>query len=49
MFSSTEEALGGRFSSDEEVISAAQNWLKMPPKNFFVRELKNCETLEPVS
>jgi hypothetical protein len=26
---------GGRFSSDEDVIDAVRNWLKMQPKNFF--------------
>jgi len=35
------EALRGRFSSDEEVIGAVQNWLKTQPKNFFLTELKN--------
>jgi hypothetical protein len=30
-----EEALRGRSSSDEEVVGAVQNWLKMQPKNFF--------------
>jgi hypothetical protein len=30
------EALRGkRFSSDEEVIDAVQNWLKTQPRNFF--------------
>jgi hypothetical protein len=34
------EALRGRrFSSDEEVISTIQNWLKTQPKNFLT-ELK---------
>jgi hypothetical protein len=32
---------GRRFSSDEEVIDAVQNWLKTRPKNFFLMELKN--------
>jgi hypothetical protein len=30
-----EDLRGGRFSSDEEVIGAVQNWLKTRPKNFF--------------
>jgi hypothetical protein len=34
------EALRGRFSSDEEVIGAVQNWIKKQPKNFFLTELK---------
>jgi hypothetical protein len=29
MFGPMKEALRGRFSSDEEVIGAVQNWLKM--------------------
>jgi hypothetical protein len=36
MFGPMREALRGRrFSSDEEVIGAVQNWLKTRPKNFF--------------
>jgi hypothetical protein len=36
MFGPMERALrGARYSSDEEVIGAVQNWLKMQPKNFF--------------
>jgi hypothetical protein len=36
MFGPMKEALRGRrFSSDEKVISAVQNWLKTQPKNFF--------------
>jgi hypothetical protein len=45
------EVLRGRkFSSDEEVIGAVQNWLKTQPrKDFFLTELKKtCKTLEPV-
>jgi hypothetical protein len=35
------EALRGRrFSSDEEVIGAVQNWLKTQPKNFFPEGIK---------
>jgi hypothetical protein len=50
MFGPMKEALRGRrFSSDEVVTGAVQNWLKTRPKNFFLTELKNCETLEPVS
>jgi histone-lysine N-methyltransferase SETMAR len=30
-----EDLRGRRFSSDEEVIGVAQNWLKMQPKNNF--------------
>jgi hypothetical protein len=41
MFGPMNEALRGRrFSSDEEVIGAVKNWLKMQPKDFFVTELK---------
>jgi hypothetical protein len=49
--SQMKEALRGRrFSSDEEVIGAVQNWLKTQPKNFFFSDgiKKICETLEPV-
>jgi ABC-type branched-subunit amino acid transport system ATPase component len=36
MFGPMKETLRGRrFSSDEEVIDAVQNWLKMQTKNFF--------------
>jgi hypothetical protein len=35
------EALRGRFSSDEEVIGAVQNWLNTRPKHFLLTELKN--------
>jgi hypothetical protein len=36
MFGPMKEALRGRrFSSDEEVIGAVQNWLKTQPKTFF--------------
>jgi hypothetical protein len=36
MFGSMKEALRGRrFSSDEEVIGAVQNWLKTQPKTLF--------------
>jgi hypothetical protein len=42
MFGPMKEARRGRkFSSDEEVIGAVQNWLKMEPKNFFLTALKN--------
>jgi hypothetical protein len=35
MFGPMKEALRGRrFSSDEEVIGAVQNWLKSQPKNL---------------
>jgi histone-lysine N-methyltransferase SETMAR len=44
---------GGRFSSDEDVIGAAQNWLKMQPKNFlsdgikqFVKRWNRCIEVE---
>jgi hypothetical protein len=44
-FGSMKEALRGRrFSSDEEVIGAVQNWLKTQPKKkktFFLTDLKN--------
>jgi hypothetical protein len=42
MFGPMKETLRGRkFSSDEEVIGAMQNWLKKQPKNFFfLTELK---------
>jgi hypothetical protein len=41
MFGPMKEALRGRrFSSDEEVIGAMQNWLKTQTKNvFFLKEL----------
>jgi hypothetical protein len=36
MFGPMKEAVrGGRFSSDDEVIGAVQNWLKTQPKNFY--------------
>jgi hypothetical protein len=36
MFGPMKEALRGRkFSSDEDVIGAVQNWLKLRTKNFF--------------
>jgi hypothetical protein len=36
MFGPIKEALRGRrFSSDEEVTGAVQNWLKMKPRKFF--------------
>jgi hypothetical protein len=35
MFGPMKGALRGRrFSCDDEVIGAVQNWLKMQPKNF---------------
>jgi hypothetical protein len=34
MFGPMKEALRGRFSSDDEVIGAVQNWLKTQSKNF---------------
>jgi hypothetical protein len=42
VFGPMKEALRGRrFSSDEEVTGAVQNWLKTQPKNFFfLTELK---------
>jgi hypothetical protein len=48
MFGPMKKALRGRrFSSDEEVMGAVQNWLKTLTKKFLT-ELKNCETLESV-
>jgi hypothetical protein len=42
MFVRMKDALRGRrFSSDEEVIGAVQNWLKTQTKDFFLTELKN--------
>jgi len=42
MFGPMKEVLRGRrFSSDEEVIGAVQNWLRCNHKNFFLTELKN--------
>jgi hypothetical protein len=32
---------GRRFSSDEKVTGAVQNWLKAQPKTFSLTELKN--------
>jgi hypothetical protein len=52
MFDPMKEALRGRrFSSDEEIIGAVQNWLKTQPKNLFFSDGINntCETLEAVS
>jgi hypothetical protein len=41
MFGPMKEALRGRrFSSDEEIIGAVQNWLKTQPKKTFLTELK---------
>jgi hypothetical protein len=41
MFGPMKEALRGRrFSSDEEVTGAVQNWLKTQPKNFFSDGIK---------
>jgi hypothetical protein len=41
MFGPMKEALRGRrFSSDEEVIGAVQNWLKTQPRNFFYDGIK---------
>jgi hypothetical protein len=41
MFGTMKEALRGRrFSSDEEVIGAVQNWLETIPKNFFYDGIK---------
>jgi hypothetical protein len=48
MFGPMKDALRGtRFSSDEEVIGAVQNWLKMRPKNYVSDGIKK-NTLEPV-
>jgi hypothetical protein len=48
-FGPVKEALRRRFSSDEQVIGAVQNWLKTQPKKiFFLAELKSYETLEPL-
>jgi hypothetical protein len=46
----TQEALRRRrFSSDEEVIGAVQNWLKTRPKILFFDGIKETgETVEPV-
>jgi hypothetical protein len=46
MFGPMKEALRGRrFSSNDEVIGAVQNWLKTKPKKkkktFLLTELKN--------
>jgi hypothetical protein len=42
MFGPIKKALGGRrFSSDEDVIGAVQNWLKTQPKTFFLTHLRN--------
>jgi hypothetical protein len=42
MFGAMKEALRGRrFSSDEGVNGAVQNWLKTQSKNFFLTELSN--------
>jgi hypothetical protein len=45
----TEVLRGRRFSSNEEVFGAVQNWLlKTHPKKFSLMELKKtCETLRP--
>jgi hypothetical protein len=41
MFGTMKEALRGRrFLSDEEVIGALQDWLKMQPKNLFSDGIK---------
>jgi hypothetical protein len=41
IFGPMKEALRGRrFSSDEEVIGAVQNWLKMKQRNFFSDGMK---------
>jgi hypothetical protein len=41
MFGPEKEALGGRrFSSDEEIFGAVQNWLKTQLKNFFSDVIK---------
>jgi hypothetical protein len=49
MFFTMKEALrGGRFSPDEEVTGAVQDWLKTQPKNFFLTELKTYEALKPM-
>jgi len=43
MFGRMKESVRGRrFSSDEEIIGAVQNWFKTQPKKlFFLTELKN--------
>jgi hypothetical protein len=41
MFGPMKEALRRRFSSDEEVISPVQNWLKKQLKTFIYRIKKN--------
>jgi hypothetical protein len=41
IFCPMKEALRGRrFSSDEEVIGAAPNWLKTQPKSFYSDRIK---------
>jgi hypothetical protein len=41
MFGPMKEVLRGRrFSSDQEIIGAVQNWLKKQPKNFFSDGIK---------
>jgi hypothetical protein len=42
MFGPMKEALRERFSSDEEIIGAVQNWLKTQRKKcfFFLMDLK---------
>jgi hypothetical protein len=40
-FGPVKEVLKGRFSSDEEVIGAVQNWLKTQPKNVLLTKLRN--------
>jgi hypothetical protein len=47
MFGPMKEALrGGRFSSDEEFISAVQNWLKTQEKPFSDGIKKNLKSLK---
>jgi len=41
MFGPMKEALRERFSSDEEVTGAVQNWLKTQPQNFSSDGIKN--------
>jgi hypothetical protein len=47
MFGPMKEALRGkRFSSDEEVTGAVQNWLKTRLKNFFSDGIKKTFALK---
>jgi hypothetical protein len=41
-----EAVRGRRFSSDEEVIGAVQNWLKTQPENFLADGIKKKNLLK---